>query len=123
MKLFSSCSQGAIVLPAFILMHMNKDNDYSQSEKYLAHLFSIFKEVTRESQVNKSILSCHINRFIELFRICVNRLKMAGIKFGENEMLNSLNETNYQYNELISMPEKDLLTLPQIEWNNNKEKS
>lgn len=120
MKFFSSCSQGALVLPAFILNHIITDNDHQQSQQYFTLLFNLYKELTKDSLENKTVLSNLINNFINLFHILVTRLIMSGIKCNKFESIKNLNECKYEYQNLISIPKNETPDLPKIDWNKNQ---
>lgn len=112
-KFILSCTEGSILLPAFVLYNMMIGNDQNQSENYFVKLFSIYRNVTCGSLVNNSVLSCYINNFIKLFSICLNRLKMAGIKIDGNTFIYQL-QNKYRYNDVLSIPEFDFQTDAQI---------
>lgn len=116
MEFISSCSISAVLLPAFIFNSLYKNNDHSTFERTFAILFTFYKEVTKESHENKSVLSYFINKFIELFEICMDKLKLAGINVDDAGISEELNKSTYKCLELISIPKVDLPNLPKIEW-------
>ncbi|KAK8876242.1 hypothetical protein M9Y10_006437 [Tritrichomonas musculus] len=112
MEYIQSYSQGALLLPAFIFHHLFNDKDMKQPEEYFGNLFNLYQKVTKESQEIKCVLSSQINQFINLFRICVNKLKKSGIKFD----IDQFQECAYEHVDMISKPENDLPPLQKIEW-------
>lgn len=80
-EFYSTCSQGAIVLPTYIKCQSINSNNQKESELYFATLLDIYNEVTKTSKIDKSIVSFNINYFIDSFKNCVRRLRCAGISF------------------------------------------
>ena len=114
---YSVCSQGATVLPTYIRSMQIKKKDQKDSELYFATLLDIYKEITKESTLDRSILADYVNSFIESFKNCVKRLKRAGVDFSKMNLPQSCNDSRYHYNQdFIRSPDIETPTLRHIPW-------
>lgn len=102
---YLNCAIGAALLPSFIMKMKIKHLNLHDLELYFAKLLEIYISVTKESIINRSILSINVNSFINSFGKCVSILKRSGVNFSRLSLPYSLNRFVYDLTEFIILPD------------------
>ena len=109
---FSSCLEGAILLPAFISKCLYQGTGIDVAEEYFELLLSIYDEVREQFYPSKSILSSLTNKFVILFKLCFYKFKLAWLDLDYLD----INDFNFYLPNLIDLPPYTKQPISPLKW-------